>query len=141
MGVVIRVVVTRIGNTADRGVSGLDERQAAGLLSAVGGNGLSLVEPGPATDPAWVGLNNAMNRAYHAWVGTQPQLILELWGGLDETDGHADGSSATALRLVEPAASPGPTPSGPPQWRARLPQAGPCRISPEELRGRGQEGA
>ena len=118
--------MTRIGNTADFGTSGLDERQAAGLLSAVGGNGLSLVEPGSATDPAWVGLNNAINQAYHAWVRTQPQLILELWGdrGLDETDGHADGSSATALRLVEPAASPGPTPSGPPQWRARLSHGG-----------------
>lgn len=92
----------RIGNTAESCVSGLDERQAEGLLSAVGGYGLSLVEPGAATDPVATGLAYALNRAYHTWIRTQPQLILDLWpdGGLDEPQ-------PSALRLVEPApASP-----------------------------------
>lgn len=49
------------------------------------------------------GLAYAINRAYHAWVRTQPQLIIDLWdeAGLDETQIPSAG-----LRLVEPALSP-----------------------------------
>jgi hypothetical protein len=103
--------VERIGITAESCVSGLDEGQAAGLLSAVSGYGLSLVEPGAATDPATTGLAYALNRAYHAWIRTQPQLILDLWpdSGLDETQ----GSPPSGLRLVEPVpASPFPLGGG-----------------------------
>jgi len=88
-----------IGNTADLGVSGLDERQAASLLSAVGGHGLSLVEPGPATDPVAAGLNAAIDRARRAWERTQPQLVIDGW--LDMLDG-LDEAQSSALRLVEP---------------------------------------
>jgi len=88
-----------IGNTADFGVSGLDERQAASLLSAVGGHGLSLVEPGPATDPVAAGLNAAIDRARRAWERTQPQLVIDGW--LDMLDG-LDEAQSSALRLVEP---------------------------------------
>ena len=89
--------MTRIGNTAESQVSGLDEGQAASLLSAVGGHGLSLVESGPATDPAGAGL--ALHRMYEAWRLTQPQLFWtdeNLYGGLDEP-------GPGAARLVEPA--------------------------------------
>lgn len=93
----------RIGNTAESCVSGLDEGQAAGLLSAVGGYGLSLVEPGAATDPVATGLAYALNRAYHAWIRTQPQLILELW---PRDDDGLDEAQPSALRLVEPVPQP-----------------------------------
>lgn len=97
---------SRIGYTAEYSVCGLDEGQATCLLSAVSGGGLSLVEPVDAAEPdpsVASGLADAMNRAYHAWIRTQPQLILELWprddDGLDETQ-------PTALRLVEPVPLP-----------------------------------
>ena len=88
-----------IGNTADFGVSELDEGQAAGLLAAVGGHGLSLVEPGPATDPVEAGLKASIARARLAWERTQPQLVIDGW--LDMLDG-LDEAQSSALRLVEP---------------------------------------
>ncbi len=98
--VLIRFVVQRIDNTADFGTSGLDERQAAGLLSAVGDTGLSLVEPGPISDPVAAGLKAAMHRCRNLWERSQPQLTIDGWAdmlaGLDAAD-------AGAVRCVEPA--------------------------------------
>ena len=95
-----------IGNTADFGVSELDEGQAAGLLAAVGGHGLSLVEPGPATDPAGAGLAYAIRRAYDCWRETQPQLFWtdENLYGLDDqaTEKQAAECPAAARLIVEP---------------------------------------
>lgn len=98
--ILIRFVVTRIGNTAEYTTSGLDERQAAGLLSAVGEAGLSLVEPGPISDPVAAGLKAAMSRCRSLWERTQPQMVLEGWS--DMLDG-LDAADAGAVRCVEPA--------------------------------------
>ena len=46
----------------------------------------------------------ACHRAYHAWVRTQPQLILDLWDdyGLEQADGHREAT----VGLLEPVPSP-----------------------------------
>ena len=66
----------------------------------------------------------ACHRAYHAWVRTQPQLILDLWDdyGLEQADGHREAT----VGLLEPVSSPlEPPPTGrAPQLRHR-PGAGP----------------
>ena len=98
--VLIRFAVTRIGNTAEYTTSGLDERQAAGLLSAVGEAGLSLVEPGPISDPVAAGLKAAMYRCRSLWEKSQPQLTIDGWA--DMLDG-LDAADAGAVRCVEPA--------------------------------------
>ena len=156
-------MVSRIGNTAEYGTSGLDDGQAAGLLSAVSGYGLPVVEPGPIPDPVAAGLNTAINRAYHLWVRSQPQLILELWPddrGLDEQQGSKDTSSSShrqTLLLVEPAGftsgaeprcatrahrRPSAAPSAPPNADGSAPNQhdGPGRMSLSDVRGRGQTG-
>ena len=92
--------MTRIGNTAEYTTSGLDERQAAGLLSAVGEAGLSLVEPGPISDPVAAGLRAAMHRCRNLWERSQPQLTIDGWA--DMLDG-LDAADAGAVRCVEPA--------------------------------------
>ena len=71
------------------------EITSGGLCERRGGGGLLAVAPPPSlAEPL-----EALNRAYHAWVRTQPQLILDLWdeAGLDEQD---EGAS---VLLVEPA--------------------------------------
>lgn len=84
----------------------------------------------------------ACYRAYRAWCGTQPQLTIPGFDGLDEPQ-------PSALRFVEPVGTH-PIPPGrgarlaadvPSRRRARLNTNGPVRNSPEELRGRGQNGA
>jgi hypothetical protein len=46
----------------------------------------------------------ALNQAYHAWIRTQPQLILNLWDedGLEE----GDASRCSVVALLEPALPP-----------------------------------
>jgi hypothetical protein len=75
------------------------------------------------------GLAYAMTRAYHAWISTQPQLILDLWDdrGLDE---QATGAGL----LVEPARSPSFERAGSPHSN------GPGRMSLEDTHGRGHGG-
>lgn len=130
-------MVIGIGNTAESCVSGLDEGQATCLLSAVSG-GLPLVEPVDATqtDPVASGLAYAINRAYHAWIRTQPQLILNLWPdhGLDET--HEVPPSV--VRLVEPV--PAPHGSSPRGGLAHNTTEASANL-PEETRARLREGA
>lgn len=101
--------MTRIGNTAEYGTSGLDERQAAGLLSAVGEAGLLLVEPGHTPDPVAAGLNTAINRARLAWERSQPQLVIDGW--LDMLD-ELDEPQPSALRFVEPVCKAAPPIAG-----------------------------
>lgn len=100
-------MVIGIGNTADFGTSGLDDGQAVGLLSAVSGYGLPVVEPGPTPDPVAAGLKAAMFRARRLWEQSQPQMVLEGWA--DMLDG-LDRPQTGALRSVEPVSSGTPLP-------------------------------
>jgi hypothetical protein len=102
------------------------------------------------------GLAYAINRAYHAWIKSQPQLTFDLWDdrGLDETQtsvlrlvepaglttgaephrhpllGRADGSSGGRSRNVSPAGTSAPYPCD-----------GPRRSPAGTARGGGQKGA
>lgn len=45
----------------------------------------------------------ALNRAYHAWIRTQPQLTLELWD-----DGLDQENASSHVLLIEPVPTPKP---------------------------------
>jgi hypothetical protein len=148
-------VVIGIGYTAGFGTSGLDDGQAVGLLSAVSGYGLPVVEPGPTPDPVAAGLKAAMFRARRLWERSQPQMVIEGWA--DMVDG-LDETQPSALRLVEPdsgftsGAEPrcaseahrrtSAAPSAPPNADGSAPTTsnGPGRMSLSDVRGRGQTG-